>query len=427
MALRINSNIAAMNAYRNLSITDASMSKSLEKLSSGYRINRAADDAAGLSVSEGLRAQIGGLSVAVRNAQDGISVVQTAEGALTEVHSILQRMRDLSVQAANTGSQDLDARQAAQTELTQLNSELDRIGKTTSFGHSNLLDGSFGVQGAAANGGQVGAIAGGGTPDILATDTIDFTLGGTSARTGTVTLTNTATTTVAGVSTPNAYANSAAGAASLQANLQKDIDATGTGATGVKGKITAKVQFDPLTGKNQVTFSRTEATASTDTLNIDTHIATTALALGDFSTVASTGTTPAIPTGSGGVFQVGANATTNDQINVSMSAVDSNTLGTVGIDLVNSATAGITSIDDAIKSVSSTRSTLGAYQNRFEHAINNLNVAVENLSSSESRIRDTDMASEMVNFTRSQILTQAGTSMLAQANQAPQSVLTLLR
>src|SRR5882672_3777558 len=136
MGLRINQNIAAMNAYRNLSVTDGQMAKSLEKQSSGFRINRAADDAAGLSISEGLRSQIGGLKVAVRNAQDGISVVQTAEGALTEVHSILQRMRDLSVQAANTGSQDTDARQAAQTELTQLNSELDRIGKTTSFGHT---------------------------------------------------------------------------------------------------------------------------------------------------------------------------------------------------------------------------------------------------------------------------------------------------
>src|ERR1041385_3358847 len=138
MGLRINQNIAAMNAYRNLTVTDGQMAKSLEKLSSGFRINRAPDDAAGLSVSEGLRAQIGGLKVAVRNAQDGISVVQTAEGALTEVHSLLQRMRALSLQASNTGSQDLDARTAAQTELNQLNSELDRIGNTTSFGHSKL-------------------------------------------------------------------------------------------------------------------------------------------------------------------------------------------------------------------------------------------------------------------------------------------------
>ena len=140
MGLRINNNIAAQNSYRNLSVTDNQMSKSLEKLSSGFRINRAADDAAGLSISEGLRSQIGGLKVAVRNAQDGISVVQTAEGALTETHSILQRMRDLSVQASSTGSQDSDARSAAQTEFAQLNKELDRIATTTAFGGQTLLD-----------------------------------------------------------------------------------------------------------------------------------------------------------------------------------------------------------------------------------------------------------------------------------------------
>src|SRR5687768_15402961 len=154
MGLRINQNIAAMNAYRNLSVTDGQMAKSLEKLSSGFRINRAADDAAGLSISEGLRAQVGGLKVAVRNAQDGISVVQTAEGALNEVHSILQRMRDLSVQSSSTGSQDTQARTAAQTELTQLNAELDRIGTTTKFGSQNLLNGSSAKVTGAVTGGS---------------------------------------------------------------------------------------------------------------------------------------------------------------------------------------------------------------------------------------------------------------------------------
>ncbi|GAA2356722.1 flagellin [Dactylosporangium salmoneum] len=288
MGLRINNNIAAQNAYRNLSVTDSQMSKSLEKLSSGYRINRAADDAAGLSISEGLRSQIGGLKVAVRNAQDGISVVQTAEGALTETHSILQRMRDLSVQASSSGSQDSDARAAAQTEFTQLNAELDRIASTTSFGGQKLL-----------------AVSGG-------------------------------------------------------------------------------------SGAYQ------------------------------------------------GTFQVGANTSTADQIAVDLSAsafggvtavsgFDSTGLGVATLDLVSGASSAIDAIDTAIKGISTARATLGAYQNRFEHTINNLNVAVENLSASESRIRDTDMAQEMVSFTRSQILTQAGTSMLAQANQAPQNVLSLLR
>jgi flagellin len=285
VGLRINNNIAAQNAYRNLTATDSQMGKSLEKLSSGYRINRAADDAAGLSISEGLRSQIGGLKVAVRNAQDGISVVQTAEGALTETHSILQRMRDLSVQASSTGSQDSDARAAAQTEFAQLGQELDRIANTTSFGGQKLLD-----------------VSGG------------------------------------------AY--------------------TGT-------------------------------------------------------------------------FQVGANGSSSDQIAVNLSTAafgsvavtgfDSAGLGVGSLDLTTAGTAAIDAIDTAIKGVSTARATLGAYQNRFEHTINNLNVAVENLSASESRIRDTDMAQEMVSFTRSQILTQAGTSMLAQANQAPQNVLSLLR
>ncbi|MFI5911218.1 flagellin [Dactylosporangium sp. NPDC051541] len=286
MGLRINNNIAAQNAYRNLSVTDSQMGKSLEKLSSGYRINRAADDAAGLSISEGLRSQIGGLKVAVRNAQDGISVVQTAEGALTETHSILQRMRDLSVQASSTGSQDSDARSAAQTEFSQLGQELDRIANTTAFGGQKLLD-----------------------------------VGGTAYN---------------------------------------------------------------------------------------------------------------------GTFQVGANGSSSDQIAVNLSTAafgsgstltgfDSAGLGVGSLDLTTAGTAAIDAIDNAIKGVSTARATLGAYQNRFEHTINNLNVAVENLSASESRIRDTDMAQEMVSFTRSQILTQAGTSMLAQANQAPQNVLSLLR
>src|SRR5256714_6109980 len=162
MGLRINQNIAAMNAYRNLSVTDGQMAKSLEKLSSGFRINRAADGAAGLSISEGLRAQVGDLKVAVLNAQDGISVVQTAEGAMNEVHSILGRMRDLAVQASSSGSQDTNARTAAQTELTQLNAELDRIGGTTKFGSVNLLNGSAAVATGAITGGTTGALAGAG-------------------------------------------------------------------------------------------------------------------------------------------------------------------------------------------------------------------------------------------------------------------------
>jgi flagellin len=287
VGLRINNNIAAFNAYRNLSVTDSAMSKSLEKLSSGYRINRAADDAAGLAISEGLRSQIGGLKVAVRNAQDGISVVQTAEGALNESQAILQRMRDLAVQAANGGSQDATAQAAADTEFQQLNQELDRIANTTSFNGNSLLNGSFSGAFQVDSGTAAGSVI-----------TVDLTSGAGGALNG-LTITG--------------------------------LDSAGLGTS----------------------------TAS----------------------LTSTG----------------------------------------------NATSAITTLDSALKDVSTVRAKLGAYQNRFEHTINNLNVAVENLSASESRIRDTDMASELVEFTKNQILSQAGTAMLAQANQAPQSVLKLLQ
>jgi flagellin len=275
MSLRINQNIAAMNSYRNLSITDGQMSKSLEKLSSGFRINRAADDAAGLSISEGLRSQVGGLKVAVRNAQDGVSVAQTAEGALTEVTSMLQRMRDLTVQAGNTGSnggQTGDAVSSIQDEITSLSTAINDIATRTQFNGTKLLDGT------------------------------------------TATLT----------------------------------------------------------------------------------------------------------------FQVGANA--GETQDVTLSDMTAATLGVDQVDVTTTDTAtNLTAIDDALKSVTTFRGQLGAAQNTFEHTINNLNVAVENLSASESRIRDTDMASEMVDFTRSQILSQAGTAMLAQANQSSQGVLKLLQ
>jgi flagellin len=304
MGLRINQNIAAMNSYRNLSVTDGQMAKSLEKLSSGFRINRAADDAAGLAISEGLRSQIGGLKVAVRNTQDGVSVVQTAEGALTETHAILQRMRDLAVQAAN-GTNDDNSLAALDQETTQLKAELTRIAEKTTFNNVSLLDGDFSKQFqvgyAAGDTLNVGITSGAAGQGFAATD-----LGNFDAATGVVTATETV----------------------------NDID------------LTVAAVIDPVTG------TTTTASSAEDAIGI---------------------------------------------------------------------------LDSAIQQVSTARADLGALQNRFEHTINNLNVAVENLSASESRIRDTDMASEMVNFTRAQILSQAGTAMLAQANQAPQGVLRLLQ
>ena len=273
MGLRINQNIDAVNSYRNLSVTQGQMSKSLEKLSSGFRINRAADDAAGLAISEGLRSQVGGLKMGARNAQDGVSLVQTAEGALTEVHSMLQRMNDLAVQY-NSGAQSADSKLALAAEFGQLKTEVTRIQDNTKFNGDALFSGD------------------------------------------------------------------------------------GTPGTGDK------------------------------------------------------------------VFQVGYAST--DKITVAgATALKKFDAGITALDIT--AVGASDAVQAQVKAISSQRAELGATQNRFEHTINSVNVAIENLSASESRIRDTDMASEMMSFTRSQILSQAGTAMLAQANQAPQGVLSLLR
>jgi flagellin len=390
MGLRINQNIAAMNAYRNLSVTSDQMAKSLERLSSGFRINRAADDAAGLSISEGLRSQIGGLKTAVRNAQDGISVVQTAEGGLGEVHSILQRMRDLSVQASNSGSQDSAARTAAQTEVTQLNAELDRIGSTTRFGGQTLLNGSAATTTGAITGGTTGVLASAGFK-------IAGTFGGVAVAATQVSVAN------------GTYASAGA----YQSALQNGLDAALTGAGATAGSVKATVS-DAGGGVWKVELA-SSTLANTAAFTISATAGNIGVANGASSAQSNI---------FNGTFQIGAN--NGESVAISFGGVSSSLLGTSAVDLVNNASGAITSIDSAISTVSTTRANLGAYQNRFEHTINNLNVTVENLSASESRIRDTDMAAEMVNFTRSQILSQAGTAMLAQANAAPQSVLKLL-
>lgn len=277
MSMRINNNVAAFNAYRNLSVTSDQMSKSLERLSSGFRINRAADDASGLVTSEALRSQVGGLKVAVRNAQDGTSVVQTAEGALSEVTTILQRMRDLALHAGGNGAADSTSIAADQAEFSSLNAELDNIAANTTFGGAKLLDGSY----------------------------------------------------------SKGFA--------LTSDLSSNVTVTIDNGTATKG------------------FSSTDL--SLNAINLSTAAGATEL----------------------------------------------------------------TAIDAAIAKVSGARGTLGGVQNQFEHAINNLQVTQENLTASESRIRDTDMASEMTQYSKTQILVQAGTAMLAQANSAPQQVLQLLR
>lgn len=414
--MRINQNIAAFNAYRNLSTTSGLQAKSLEKLSSGFRINRAADDAAGLVNSENLRAQIGGLKVATRNAQDAISFVQTAEGAQTEVHSILQRMRDLTVQSGNVGVNDEAALRANQDEITELATELNRIAEQTQFGTKQILNGDFAVTDVPATAGsaaEAAAITGSqALADITNTTagTVDLTVDGQAA---TVTLAN--GDTVATI-------------------LTKFSAVTG---------LTASQD-----GSGNLVLT-TDSTGSTSEVTVTGGTAATLTALGLTSGQTDSGADAVAPTAAyqtgGAVFQVGANA---DQIvRVGVGSVEANTLGTgatglngawtsvADIDLTDTASTTVEQnvsdalriLDDAISTVSSNRAELGAFQNRMESTIRNVGVAVENLSAAESRIRDTDMAAEMVNFTRHQIMQQAGTAMLAQANQVPQSVLSLLR
>ena len=394
MGLSVNTNIAAMNAYRNVSTTNSNMSKSLERLSSGFRINRAADDAAGLAISEGLRSQIGGLTQAVRNTQDGVSVVQTAEGALSETTSILQRMRDLSVQASNTGSLNSTATASIQKEIGQLKQELDRISGTTTFNGTKLLDGNF------AKAFQVGANAG---------ETISVNIGTAGKGMDSLGLG------VAGVDVTGTVSNTVTTTEAIS-------DVTGTATAGklvIAGDFTQAATFDTLKGTisaNGKSFDLTSVTyLASDTaaqrLTKLNAAASTALGTVSGTPFAATGTASLDFTGD----TPGTNSTLADAARVSPTYAAQ-----------SGASAAITAIDAAITAVSSARADLGAKQNRFEHTINNLNTTIENTTASESRIRDTDMASEMTNFTRSQVLTQAGTAMLAQANQSTQSILKLL-
>ncbi len=505
MGLSVNTNIAALNAYRNLSSTQNDLSKSLEKLSSGLRINRAADDAAGLAISEGLRAQIGGTTQAVRNAQDGISVVQTAEGALTETHSILQRMRTLAVQASNDGGLSGNAKKNIQDEIGQLQTELTRIADTTQFNGKKLLDGNYsGVFQVGANTSAQDQI----TVDIrtasdkglgadgLGVDKLDVTLGG--AKLGTSTAGRDAGVGTAGVWTSSAaYTGVAAGTVSaaagettaavtmsingtdVQVRAAFTSTAAGESASAVSAEdVVAAINAQTVTTGVTASINATDGTlvltgaASGAALTIGSGVpaggmTTTPVAGGAASAAAATFTSAADAVAGKIVFTDGAGTKTEvaDLTKVAAGWTETTTdatkisdlesalgLSAGGVTLANGsfsfslerATAGagsftleggenagalsaVDKIDAAITEVSSVRSQLGAVQNRFDHTINNLNVAVENLSASESRIRDTDMAQEMVQFTRSQILSQAGTAMLAQAKNLPQSVLSLLQ
>ena len=453
-------NMQAMNANRMLNVTTSAQSKSTEKLSSGYRINRAADDAAGLTISEKMRKQIRGLDQASTNAEDGVSSVQTAEGALTEVHSMLQRMNELATQAANgTNSKDSD-RQAIQDEIDQLTTEIDRVSETTKFNETYLLKGDKGATKNVYMNGHDAGLKGTLTDSAKsATFVMDELKAGNKV-------------TIAGkeYSIGSTVADAKASYAKAAEGDKVTIDGTEytvVGATGTEAAGANKLKVTSLDAKvkdgSVVSYKTSKLTVMTDkdndgvddddssviskdiaegkivseltaANNIGTvnHAATVAKATADGKTTytISKGYATVADTLSFNLH-VGADADMTNKINVSIDSMDSASLGIKGLNIKddsgNAATYAVDAISDAISKVSSQRSSLGAVQNRLEHTINNLDNVVENTTTAESRIRDTDMASEMVNYSKNNILAQAGQSMLAQANQSTQGVLSLLQ
>ena len=368
-------NMTAMNANRQLGITTNSQAKSTEKLSSGYRINRAGDDAAGLKISEKMRSQIRGLNQASTNAQDGVSLIQTAEGALNEAHSILQRMNELAVQGANDTNQTID-RDAINEELEALTTELDRISSTTQFNKQNLLDGSFTEKKL-----QVGA-----NPN----QNIEINIGAMNAK-----AIGLSTTTL-----PKQSGYFKATGVSLETSKFRASADVKTSAKAVGAKIASKA-MNGITKGDKVTLGGKDYKVSVFKAG------ETAIGSASLKTVY------------GSEYAKGANITVKK-------SVEAQTFSGARVDTYSIANATISKVQAAINNVSGQRSALGALQNRLEHTIANLDNVAENTQAAESRIRDVDMASEMVEYSKNNILAQAGQSMLAQANQATQGVLNLL-
>ncbi len=476
-------NMQAANANRMLNVTTSAQSKSTEKLSSGYRINRAADDAAGLTISEKMRKQIRGLDQASTNAQDGVSSVQTAEGALTEVHSMLQRMNELATQAANgTNSKDSD-RQAIQDEIDQLTTEIDRVSETTKFNETYLLkgDGSEKEHNVNAHDAGIDGVTltdnGDGTVGVTlktlaAGDKVNiagkqYTIGavaadvtaavGTPKKGDTVKVGNAEYTYEDGNSVDSTGAKVAAGWYASGTDFTKDTKANwdtakkdtadlavaGASVT-VKGKtfnvINDANTADGVDDKDSSVITagkayqlQTAEIVKASSIGADTAAKNATDVNNSYDTATTTFTlnkgTVSYKDGLSFNLHVGADADMTNKITVNIDSMNSAGLGVKGIkaDTEQDATYAIDAIADAISTVSSQRSALGAVQNRLEHTINNLDNVVENTTSAESRIRDTDMAEEMVNYSKNNILAQAGQSMLAQANQSNQGVLSLLQ
>ncbi|WP_019534895.1 flagellin [Paenibacillus ginsengihumi] len=377
--MRINHNIMAINTHRQLGVNNGAAGKALEKLSSGLRINRAGDDAAGLAISEKMRGQIRGLEMASKNAQDGISLIQTAEGALTETHSILQRMRELAVQASNDTNTDED-RAELQKEIDQLIEEIDRIANTTEFNTKKLLNGDLkGVVDKA----QYASF------DEVSNSKL-FT--GISAA-ATITENNTYNVRITSATTGGVYT------------------LTYTDATGATSTVTTSGGGAVSIGDAAITIGTLSTGSIGEEFTFTTRKATAAGTLTDSSLT----------------FQIGANSSQTMHVSIENMSASALNVDQINVSSAQAAEASISAINKAIEDVSAQRSKLGAFQNRLEHTINNLGASAENLTAAESRIRDVDMAKEMMEFTKNNILTQAAQAMLAQANQQPQGVLQLLR
>ncbi|MGX1829399.1 flagellin N-terminal helical domain-containing protein [Paenibacillus taichungensis] len=403
----INHNIAALNTHRQLGANTGASSKNLEKLSSGLRINRAGDDAAGLAISEKMRGQIRGLDMAQKNAQDGISLIQTAEGALTETHSILQRMRELSVQASSDTNEGVD-RQKLQSEVDELSKEIKRISTDTEFNNQKVLDGSFSDKTfhIGANSGQ--------NIKLTINDMSNTQLGVDGVKA------EVTKGTAVGVDISN-YGSE------VTINISEAVAADAAGSAAVD-KTTAKIETD---GSITLTLRQAAGTAETSAGGGD-EAAGAILATRDEIAAAineafGKAGIDAVAKSDGATTAIAAPAANASlTVNAADPTVKDENAG-IRISTQASADKAITTINNALNKVSEERSKLGANQNRLEHTINNLGATSENLTAAESRIRDVDMAKEMMSFTKNNILTQAAQAMLAQANQQPQGVLQLLR
>ena len=458
--MRINNNLMAMNTHRQLGIGNANGAKSMEKLSSGFRINRAGDDAAGLAISEKMRGQVRGLNQASRNAQDGISMIQTAEGALNETHAILQRMRELAVQSSTDSNTDID-RNEIQKEISQLKSEITRISTDTEFNSKKLLNGSVSIEASsAANFNNTKITSVNVVNDNLANDTYKVTASAITINktidTNTTDIADAASIAIAGTgvelgqytltSTENALDNTKLDYILTDRNgaqigntttVLKSAISTGaiggftftvtdtTGTTAGVGVMKFTVSADATIAVHDSASNQIES--NTFTGNKTGKVEVGGFEFGFKTNLAAANDADIKVQNNSLQFQIGANEGQTTRLGIKDMSAKALGVDVVDVSTRDGATAAITTIQAAVEKVSAERSKLGANQNRLEHTIKNLDTSSENLQAAESRIRDVDMAKEMMEFTKNNILQQAAQAMLAQANQAPQGVLQLLR